>query len=122
MTSALILFAHGARDPQWAEPFEAIRDRIRTRRPELPVTLAFLEIMSPSLEEAIDALVAQGASAITVFPVFMAQGGHLKQDVPRLLETVRAKRPGLPISLETAIGDVPELRDAIAEWILQRSA
>ena len=40
----IVLFAHGARDPEWARPFEAIRDRIRTARPECPIDLAYLEI------------------------------------------------------------------------------
>ena len=116
----LVLFAHGARDPEWARPFEAIRERIRAQRPEYPTTLAYLETMSPRLDEAIDALVAEGASSITVFPLFMAQGGHLKQDLPRMLEPVRARHARIPISLESAIGDVPELLDAIAAWILSR--
>jgi len=116
----LLLFAHGARDPEWARPFEAIRDRIRAQRPELPVALAYLEVMSPSLEAGIDDLAAQGASSIMVFPLFMAQGGHLKQDLPRILDDVRKRRPHLPIALENAIGEVPALLDAIAGWVLSR--
>ena len=116
----LVLFAHGARDPEWARPFEAIRDRLRAQRPELPVELAFLEAMSPALDEAIAAVAARGASCVTVFPLFMAQGGHLKHDLPRILDDIRTKHPHLPIALETAIGDVPELLDAIASWVLSR--
>jgi len=118
----IVLFAHGARDPEWARPFEAIRDRIRRARPEYPIAVAYLERMSPTLDEAIGELVAEGAAAITVFPLFMAQGGHLKSDVPRLLEALRAAHPRVPIALESALGDVPELLDAIAAWILQRAA
>ena len=116
----IVLFAHGARDPQWAKPFEAIRDRIRTARPECPIEVAYLEIMSPTLEQSIDALLEKGASAITVFPVFMAQGGHLKQDLPRILGAIRESHPHVPIALETAVGEVPELLDAIAGWVLGR--
>ena len=116
----IVLFAHGAREPGWARPFEAIRDRIRAARPECPIELDYLEIMSPDLEQAIDALVQQGASAITVFPLFMAQGGHLKQDLPKILDAIRSTRPHIPIALETAIGDVPELLDGIASWVLGR--
>lgn len=116
----IVLFAHGARDPQWAKPFEAIRERIRANRPEYPIALAYLEMMQPDLETAVGELVAEGASAITVFPLFMAQGGHLREDLPRILEGVRAKHPHLPIAQETAIGDVPELLDAIAGWVLGR--
>ncbi|HUP96738.1 MAG TPA: CbiX/SirB N-terminal domain-containing protein [Usitatibacter sp.] len=117
----IVLFAHGAKDPEWARPFEAIRDVMRRQRPEHPIALAFLESMSPTLEEAIESLAAEGASAITVFPLFMAQGGHLKQDLPRILEAIRGSYPHVPISLEPAIGEVPAVRDAIAAWILERS-
>lgn len=118
----LVLFAHGARDPDWARPFAAIRERVRASRPEFPIELAFLEIMSPTLGQAVDALVARGALAITVFPLFMAQGGHLKQDVPRLLEAIRSAHPHVPIALAPSIGEVPEVLDAIAAWILARVA
>jgi len=117
----IVLFAHGARDPEWARPFEAIRDSVRRQRPEHPIALAYLEVMSPTLEDAIATLVAEGASAVTVFPLFMAQGGHLKQDLPRILEAIRATHPHVPIGLQSAIGDVPEIVDAIARWVLERA-
>ena len=117
----IVLFAHGARDADWARPFEAIRDRVRSSRPEYPIALAYLELMSPTLEEAMSTLVAEGALAITVFPLFMAQGAHLKQDIPRILDAIRATHPRIPIALEPAIGDVPQLLDAIAAWILERA-
>jgi sirohydrochlorin cobaltochelatase len=117
----IVLFAHGARDPEWARPFEEIRERVRASRPEYPIELAFLDFMSPTLEEAVASLAEQGALAITVFPLFMAQGGHLKQDLPRMLDALRAKRPHVPIALESAIGDTPEILAAIASWILARA-
>ena len=115
----IVLFAHGARDPEWARPFEAIRDRIRRTRPECPIRLAFLEMMEPPLEAAIADLVDEGAAAITVFPLFMAQGGHLRQDLPRILEGIRASHAHVPIALAPPVGEVPELLDAIAGWILR---
>jgi sirohydrochlorin cobaltochelatase len=117
----IVLFAHGARDPEWAGPFEAIRDAVRRQRPENPIVLAFLEMMQPGLEGAVAELVEEGASSIMVFPLFMAQGGHLKGDVPRLLGKLRAAYPNVPIALESALGDVPEITGAIASWVVQRS-
>ena len=117
----IVLFSHGARDPEWARPFEAIRERVRAQRPECRIELAFLEMMKPTLEEAIASLAERGASAITVFPLFMAQGGHLKHDLPRILEAVRARNPRIPVVLENAIGDEPEILEAIARWIVGRA-
>jgi sirohydrochlorin cobaltochelatase len=117
----IVLFAHGSRDAQWAEPFQQICNRIRSSRPEYPIALAFLEHMKPTLEEAVASLVGDGASAITVFPLFMAQGGHLKQDLPRLIDAIRPTCPHVPICLERAAGEIPEILDAIAAWILARA-
>jgi sirohydrochlorin cobaltochelatase len=121
MSPGILLFAHGARDPAWAQPFEAIRDRVRDRRPGFPVELAFLELMKPSLPDALHCLVLQGATAITIFPLFMAQGGHLKKDLPRIVEELRQAHPGVSIAVQTAVGDVPEILDAIAAWIFSRA-
>ena len=117
----IVLFAHGARDPEWALPFQAMRARIVERSPGTPVTIAFLERMAPPLEEAVDSLVAGGATAVTVFPIFMAQGGHLKEDLPRLVEAIRARHPSVVIALEGAAGEAPEVVEAIAGWVLRRA-
>jgi sirohydrochlorin cobaltochelatase len=116
----IVLFAHGARDREWARPFEEILRRVRTSHPEYPIALAFLELMEPTLEQAIASLAGEGASGITVFPLFMAQGGHLKEDVPRILAAIREAHPHVPIGLESAIGEVPEILEAIAGWIVSR--
>lgn len=115
--SGLVLFAHGARDPEWAEPFRAIAARVAAGRSDLDVRLAFLEFQAPALPDAIAELVAAGRHRIHVAPLFMAQGGHLKNDVPKLLAGIRASHPGLQLELLPAIGDVPELREAIAAWV-----
>ena len=117
----IVLFAHGARDPGWARPFEMIRERVRASRPECPIELAYLELMSPTLEEAIQSVVNEGALAVTVYPLFMAQGGHLKQDLPKILDAIRASHPHIPIALEPPIGEVEDILAAIAAWIVARS-
>ncbi len=116
----IVLFAHGARDPEWARPFEAIRERVRAMRPEYRIELAYLEFMEPTLDGAIDAVIAEGALFVTVFPLFMAEGGHVRRDVPRILDDLRAKHPRIPITLESAIGEVPEILEAISQWLLLR--
>jgi sirohydrochlorin cobaltochelatase len=114
----IVLFAHGARDPAWARPFEAIRDLVRAARPDARVELAFLELMQPALPEAVNAIAASGVREILVFPLFMAQGGHLKKDLPVIVEGLRNAHPQVRIGIEPAVGEVPEVLDAISAWIL----
>src|SRR5262245_29985250 len=99
MKAALVLFAHGAREPGWAEPFKAVRDSVAASRSDLTVELAFLELMSPALEDCVDQLAASGHRRITVAPLFLATGGHLKNDLPRLIDAVRGRHDGLAIEL-----------------------
>ena len=116
--SALILFAHGARDAQWSEPFRAIRQAVATARPDLTVELAFLELMQPPLGECIAQLVESGHQRITVAPLFLAQGGHLKKDLPRLLRELGARHPAAKIDVLPPIGEVTELLNAISKWLV----
>jgi len=105
MSSGLILFAHGARDPRWAEPFLAIAERIRLADPARPVELAFLELVEPDLGAAARRLAAGGATRIDVVPLFLGMGGHLRNDLPPLVEAVRAALPGVEFRLHPAIGE-----------------
>lgn len=75
--------------------------------------------MTPSLPEAIDEMVAQGVLQITVIPVFLAVGSHVRQDLPLLLEQARQKYPELRIQASAAIGEQPEIQMAIAQFALK---
>jgi sirohydrochlorin cobaltochelatase len=114
--TAILLFAHGARDPSWAEPFRRIVVRLRHKQPAMRVELAFLEMMQPTLAAAVGGLAADGIRHITVVPLFLAQGGHLKEDLPRLLDDIRRHHPALRIDVTPAIGDSEDLTNAIADW------
>jgi sirohydrochlorin cobaltochelatase len=121
-SSAIVLFAHGARDPQWARPFRKIQRSIKAKQPGTTVELAFLEIMEPPLDQAVARLVKAGHKRITVAPLFMAQGGHLKNDLPKILDAIRAGHRGAEITLLPAIGDVDAILDAIADWLVAAAA
>ncbi|QPF73487.1 cobalamin biosynthesis protein CbiX [Roseateles sp. DAIF2] len=114
----LLLFAHGARDPAWARPFEAIAARIRAARPALPLALAYLELMQPDIESAAAQLVEAGCSRIHIVPMFLGASGHVRRDVPPLVERLRA-RHGLEWQLHPAIGEQAAVIQAMADTSLQ---
>jgi sirohydrochlorin cobaltochelatase len=120
MPDAIVLFAHGARDPAWARPFQAIAGFMRERDPATPVALAYLEMMQPSLGDAVAALVSGGARSVRVVPLFLGAGGHVRRDLPELLDTIRAAHPGLLLDSTPAIGESQAITRAIAQaaWTL----
>jgi sirohydrochlorin cobaltochelatase len=113
--SAVILFAHGAREPEWARPFERLRDRLRASG--LRVELAYLGTMSPSLEEAAGVLARKGAATVTIVPLFLGQGGHLKEDLPKMVDDIRSLYPNTEFKITAALGDDPEMLDAMTAWV-----
>ena len=113
--TGLILFAHGSRDPRWAEPFEAIRAAVCSRAPALPVRLAYLELMQPDLASAADAMVAEGCTQIEVLPLFLGTGGHLRRDLPPMVDAIRTRHPQVRARLHAAAGEAPALIAALAD-------
>ena len=113
---ALILFAHGARAASWAAPFQRLRDLTAAQRPDCEVTLAFLELMTPSLPDEVARLVAQGVRDVAIVPVFLGQGGHLLRDLPRLVDELRAAHPALGLTTVPAVGEDPGVLAAMAAY------
>jgi sirohydrochlorin cobaltochelatase len=120
VSDALILFAHGSRDPDWVRPFEALRASVAAGAPQMRVALAYLESSAPTLSDAIRALAADGVTSIRVLPLFLALGKHLRDDIPALAREVAASFPALTIEFLPALGEAPEFVDALGR-IAQRA-
>ena len=112
----LILFGHGARDSRWREPFDRLAALWKAQHPNVLVELAFLELMQPSLEDAIATLVALGAKQIIVVPIFFGQGGHLRNDFPVLLEQCRIQYPQIELCATPAVGEDEAVLQAFVDF------
>lgn len=120
-TRALVLFAHGARDPRWAEPMQRLSAAILARSPGQRVVSAFLELMEPSLQQVVDALAAEGVTDLSVLPVFWSGGGHVVRDLPGMLAEARARHPGIHMQVLPVLSDLPGVLDAVAAAALSLS-
>ena len=118
--TGLLLFAHGARDPQWARPFEAVADRCAAAIGRQRVALAFLEFMTPDLVTAGKVLVNAGCTEIEVVPLFLGAGGHVRKDIPVLMARLQADHPSVRFRLRPAIGEAPAVVEAMAVAALAR--
>ena len=114
----VILFGHGARDAAWGGPMRRVAERIALDAPRARVSLAFMEFMTPTLHDAVDQLVDAGVREIVVVPVFLAPGGHLKNDVPLLVNSAAARHAGVKLTLVEAAGESPQVVDAIADYAM----
>ena len=93
MNRAIVLFAHGSRDPHWHEPIAAVAQAIAERSPDTLVGFAYLELSAPSLPQAVGDLVAQNTDASRLFPLFLGVGKHARQDRPQSMQGLRQAHP-----------------------------
>lgn len=118
MNSALILFGHGARDPRWAEPFRKLQGLLQARLPDVDVSLAFLELMSPRLPDLVAELNKRGCMDITIVPVFFGQGGHVLRDLPEMVVQLKKDYPTMMLTVAKAVGEDDAVLNAIAQYCM----
>ena len=116
MRRGLILFAHGSRDPSWASSLESLSKEVRAIDPQREVRTAFLELQAPDLPTVIDEM-APRHTHLDICPVFWAATGHVRRDVPALLEAARRHHPDLTLRLLPALSDLPGLLGFVARAI-----
>ncbi len=110
----VIVLAHGSRDPEWRRPLEAIAAEVRRQSPSALVECAYLELCEPSLAASAGHLVARGATALRILPVFFGMGRHAREDIPALVQVLRSQYPGVAIDCLPAAGEHPRLTRLLA--------
>ncbi len=120
MQDALILLAHGSRDPRWRAPFDELATSLATRL-TVPLRLAYMELCEPSLEQVAADLATAGCRHAEILPLFFAAGRHLREDVPGQLDALRIRHPTLTLELLAPVGEHPAFVDALA-GIIERGA
>lgn len=76
---ALVVVAHGSRDPRALSTVRALLDKVRALRPGLPVHLGHIELNEPLLA---DTLAALGTGEAILVPLLLSRGYHVKRDIP----------------------------------------
>ncbi len=117
MKRALVIVDHGSRRPEANAALEEIAKQVQGLLPDVLVQFAHMEIAGPSIREAVDACVAQGATDITVHPYFLAPGNHSTQDIPRQVEEAIAAHPGLATRITEPLGPHPDLAQLVRKRV-----
>lgn len=118
LKAGTLLFAHGSRDPLWRAPIEAVAERMRYLAPDSLVQCAYLELTAPDLATATQALLDQGATHVTVWPMFLGVGRHVREDLPVLMAQLRQRHPGIAFTLQPAMGEHPDVLESMAQTAL----
>ena len=113
----LLLVDHGSRRAESNAQLDDMARRVQALRPAALVAAAHMELSAPDIAQGIDALVARGATDITVLLYFLSDGRHSREDVPALVQAALAKHPGVTARCGAALGP----HDALAALLLERA-
>jgi sirohydrochlorin ferrochelatase len=113
---AIVLIDHGSRSPAANRVVATLARKLRRRLPGCIVRFAHMELAAPTIDEAIDACVADGAREIVVHPYFLAPGVHSRRDVPSLARAAARKHRGVRVRITEPLGG----HDLLVEIVLDR--
>ena len=117
MKNALLVLVHGSPRPVANETMFRVVETLKSR-PEVQerfpiVSVGFMECNKPSIPDAIDQCVADGATGVTAVPYFLHTGTHVCDDLPTLLEEAQERHPGVTFRMGDYLGLSPRLTDLL---------
>jgi len=115
MTRAIIIVDHGSRRPAANRMLEEVAAQLRGMTTD-QVYAAHMELGEPSIGQAFDRAVGDGADDVFVFPYFLSPGRHSREDIPRMCAEAAGRHPGVRWHCSGPIG----LDRLMAELILRR--
>jgi sirohydrochlorin cobaltochelatase len=111
----LILIAHGSNDPKWRAPFEKLTEILKRDLGEVNVRLAYMQFVSPTIEETVEQAWIDGVLHLRILPLFMSGGGHVERDIPLKVKFLKDRWPGLKMDLLPALGENPKFFELMRE-------
>lgn len=110
---ALVILAHGSRDPRSAATVHSLVDCVRGLRDDLRIEAAFLDHCPPSPYQVFDKLGAEGVEEIVVVPLLLSSAFHARVDVPAVVDEARGRYPDLRILASDVLGYDDSLIDVL---------
>jgi sirohydrochlorin ferrochelatase len=122
MTTAILLIAHGSRQPEANDDLRHVAEVVRREGmrsvPASIVEASFLELAAPSIPEGARLCIAAGAQRVVMLPYFLSAGLHVREDLQRFRDELGAAHPDVEFILAEPLGRHPLLIDIV----LQRAA
>ncbi|WP_042463964.1 sirohydrochlorin chelatase [Neobacillus dielmonensis] len=114
---AILYIGHGTRSKKGAEDAKAFIHRVMERIPVPIQEISFLELTEPFIGEGFRRCVQRGATEITVVPLFLLAAGHIKEDIPAELSSLKRQFPEVTIDVRDPFGVQDKILDGIMELV-----
>ncbi|GFH37594.1 sirohydrochlorin chelatase [Streptomyces pacificus] len=116
---ALLVVAHGSRDPRHAATVHALVRQVRSQRPGVRVGTAFLDFNAPAVPRVLERMANDAVAQVVALPLLLARAFHAKSDIPSVLDEARARHPRLRITQAGVLGPSRLLLDTVEQRLYE---
>jgi sirohydrochlorin ferrochelatase len=114
---ALILVDHGSRFQEANDMLLDVVEMVKRLSGLARVYPAHMELAEPSIRQAFEKAVGEGATGVVVHPYFLSPGRHSTTDIPRMVAEAAKEFPGIEHCVTAPLG----VHDKIGEVVLERA-
>ncbi len=118
---AIIILAHGSRNVQAAEEFLRLANLVQERLPSYRIEPVFFQFSENNLHQGLKKLTISGYKKVKIVPVFLFEGVHIKEDIPKVISEEKRNFPDLEISLSGTLWPDKRITDIIADRIKEKT-
>jgi sirohydrochlorin ferrochelatase len=116
---SIVLIAHGSRlqssNDEAKQLVDKLAEKLDKRYPI--VEIAFLELTRPSIAEAIESCIQQGAKEVCLMPYFLCAGHHVLRDIPNEVKPLQNKYPHIPFHMTAHVGSSDLITHLLCELV-----
>ena len=116
-TTAVIIVDHGSRKAEANDMLLSVALSYKKLSKVQIVEAAHMEMASPSIADAYQRCVAQGAKHIICHPFFLSPGRHVQEDIPSLMREASLQHPGVTYAITAPLGVQDGVVDIIAKAV-----
>src|SRR5438552_14221476 len=113
MKTALLLIAHGSREPEANDDLHHVVSELRRRGEYVGVEASFLELAQPDADEGAVRCLALGAERVILVPYFLSAGVHVRRDLAGICRSLAERYPQVSFQLAEPIGRHPLLVEIV---------
>ena len=111
--NGIVLLGHGSRIA--SQGLHNLSQSLQQRHPSDHVCYGFLELQEPSAQKSLQKCAENVEKELTIIPMFLSTGGHVKNDLPLLAQQLQKKFPHLTIHMLPPLGESPIILDMLYE-------
>jgi sirohydrochlorin cobaltochelatase len=112
----LVIAGHGTRVNDGAAAAAVLVDKVRALLPGVRVEAGFVELTPPTVEAALDTVLAEADAAVVV-PLMIGTGGHVRDDIPEAIDRSSARNPDATVVYTRHLGSPAPLIAAVHQRI-----